>query len=226
MLRRKTSDRDAIFRNRPPRDKYPLLRRFLIITEGQTEVAYFNSFKNRQGPIIIRTICGNGQDKQRLVELARQKREEYQKQGYYDEELDEVWVVFDRDIKSDSKTDKQSFNSALESATKHNIRCAYSNDLFEVWLLLHFQYIESRLSRPAVKQKLKELFLKIFKIDYDKHKTDKEIYYNLRSKLSAATDNAEKLLLKHLRDETPPLDANPSTTVHELINHLCKNINV
>jgi hypothetical protein len=51
----------------------------------------------------------------------------------------EIWCVFDRDTNG-IEGDKQDteFNLAIHAAQQNNINTAWSNDCFELWVLLHF----------------------------------------------------------------------------------------
>lgn len=57
----------------------------------------------------------------------------------------QVWCVFDRDI--EEQESKQtigdiSFNEAIDTATARGLQVAWSNDAFELWILLHFKEID------------------------------------------------------------------------------------
>jgi hypothetical protein len=63
-----------------------------------------------------------------------------------------VWSVFDRDVESvdahsiDPANDMQ-FSFSIQSAQKAGIKVAWSNDAFELWILLHFEDVEPGLWR-------------------------------------------------------------------------------
>ena len=64
---------------------------------------------------------------------------------------DFVWIVFDRDRsdKDDEDIGKAiNFNGALTKAKKHNFEVAYSNDAFELWLLLHLEDVTPDVPIP------------------------------------------------------------------------------
>ena len=109
----------------------------LIVCEGQTEEWYFRKF-----PVVSLSVkCVNlqGQSKLNLVRAT----EEIIKDDDYT--FDEVWCVYDRDRSFDSnEADKNdiSFNASLLIAESHNIKVAWSNDCFELWVLLHFEDVE------------------------------------------------------------------------------------
>lgn len=68
------------------------------------------------------------------------------KKGYYDIELDETWVVFDRDRNDERLNDEENYVKAIKYAEANKIKVAYSNDAFQLWIVLHFQDIGSEMS--------------------------------------------------------------------------------
>jgi hypothetical protein len=70
--------------------------------------------------------------------------------GEFDEEIDEAWVVLDRDANPLNKLDKAHFNQALELAKANHIFAAYSNDAFELWFLLHYQDLWTAVHRDQL----------------------------------------------------------------------------
>lgn len=171
--------------------------RFLIVCEGEkTEPNYFRGFRV---PKDVIEIEGTGKNTLSVVDHAIDRKQ--------DGEYDQVWCVFDRD----SFPAKQ-FNAALEKAKENGIRVAYSNEAFEIWYLLHFNYYDSALSRKQYKEALSGLL----KSKYEKNSGT--IYRELESLQGKAIRNAAKLLQSHkpLRPESN----NPSTTVHLLVLEL------
>ena len=63
------------------------------------------------------------------------------------QKYDRVWAVFDRDsFKADS------FNSAILKAAANGIECAWSNQAFELWYLLHFHNRVTPMHRDEYKK--------------------------------------------------------------------------
>lgn len=56
----------------------------------------------------------------------------------YDPDIDEIWVVFDRDPKT---VFENQFNEILEKCKKYGINIGFTNPTFEFWLLLHLPNI-------------------------------------------------------------------------------------
>jgi RloB-like protein len=172
-------------------------QKFLIVCEGtKTEPNYFRSFRV---PKDVMDIRGVGENPSRLVESAKRFSQE--------EEYDQVWCVFDRDSWT-----KEDFNNAISSAAKEGFRVAYSNEAFEIWYILHFEFLHTATSRQDYGKKLTAL------LDRKYEKNSKTIYDDLFTKQPTAIKNATNLLQQFERPN--PDKDNPSTTVHLLVQEL------
>ena len=119
-----------------------LRQRFLIVCEGEkTEPNYFNSFRVPKAVIDVR---GVGRNTASLVRKALEFMGE--------DDYDQVWCVFDRDDFS-----VESFNAALQLARNNGIRVAYSNEAFELWYVMHFNYHQSATARHLYVERLTKL---------------------------------------------------------------------
>lgn len=122
-------------------------RYYLIVCEGEkTEPHYFQGLKEDL-PKGVLTWCqidieGTGRNTQSLVDEALRLKKWYEQE--YNRPIDSPWVVFDRD--SFSAND---FNNAVQRCqnTKPVIGCAWSNEAFELWYLLHFHFYNHSMSR-------------------------------------------------------------------------------
>ena len=127
-----------------------MLVRFLIVCEGtKTEPFYFKALVKDKGSEVAevkeKDILGTGRATCVLVEEARKKREHLErKRGL---RFDRVWVVFDKD-------DNDDFDAAVDLARKYGFECAWSNEAFELWYLLHFVYLDSAVNRRDYIRKL------------------------------------------------------------------------
>jgi hypothetical protein len=173
---------------------------FLIVCEGErTEPLYFESFKVSSASIRIE---GTGKNTDSLVEHTIELVSEHARDPF-----DQVWCVFDRD-----SFPAQNFNRALQLAQNNGIKVAYSNEAFELWYLLHFNYYNTGMSRTEYSSKLTELLGRAYK------KNDRLMYSTLLGKQTSAVRFAEKLLEAH--NQGDPYDCNPSTTIHLLVRAL------
>ncbi|MCF6346658.1 MAG: RloB family protein, partial [Thiomicrorhabdus sp.] len=139
-------------------------------------------------------------------------------------DFDHLWIVIDRDKQwtSGDGHDESDFKEALTRAEENNVKVAYSNDSFELWYLLHFNYECSEMSRDDLNVKLKRELKKLDLVDSNikSEAFVTKIYPTLVKNEATAIRNAEKLLEFHTSNNTEPHKANPSTTVHELVKFL------
>lgn len=185
------------------------IRKVLIVCEGEkTEPNYFKDFKTK-GELIKVEVFGAGRVKLSLVEYAVElkKAAEAEKAPY-----SVVWCVFDRDAQPDEPKDKDNFNKAIFSAKKNQIRAAYSNDAFEIWYILHFNYHQTAWHRDQYKSALTDLLGSKYL------KNAPGMYAKLKDKQSTAINNAKRLLACY--NPPNPESNNPSTTVHLLVEFL------
>lgn len=194
---------------RPPVDAIEPRQRFLIVCEGsKTEPNYFKQFRVSTTPEIIElNIVGAGSNTISVIETAIKNRNErkLKKEPPYDQ----IWCVFDRD-----SFPAQRFNEALALAQREKIRVAYSNEAFELWYLLHFDYHQSGIPRASYIEMLNQKE----RLDGQYKKNSTDIYEKLLPKQATAIKNAEKLL-QYYTPSSPEQD-NPSTTVHLLVKEL------
>ena len=125
---------------------------------------------------------------------------------------DQFWCVFDRDKNPKNPNDAQNFNAAIEMAKNNGIDVAYSNDAFELWYLLHFNFYKTGISRQDYQNMLTKL------LGHEYQKNSEAIYEELKSKQQDAIKHAKRLLMEYERSN--PETDNPSTTVHLLVEEL------
>ncbi|MEG4293288.1 RloB family protein [Microcoleus sp. C2C3] len=176
-------------------------QRFLIVCEAEkTEPNYFKSFRVPKNVIDVK---GVGENPSNLVESARRYNSL--------EDYDQVWCVFDRD-----NWKPQDFNNAIQNAENQNFKVAYSNEAFELWYVLHFEFLNTGIPRTDYCHKLTNLMGKKYQ------KNSEHIYDKLIDKQDIAIKNSKKLLKQYPRQS--PVQDNPSTTVHLLVEELNKSI--
>jgi hypothetical protein len=130
-------------------EKLEKKKSFLIICEGEnTEPLYFKKFPVPTNTVIIEGGCFT---KTKLVDYAL----EISKAAKYEDR--EVWCVFDYDIKPDeAATQPQDFNNAIIKAEGNGMKVAWSNDAFELWFVLHYQKLETHITREELYSILKK----------------------------------------------------------------------
>jgi len=161
-------------------------KKFLIVCEGEkTEVNYFKAFTVPKK--IEVTVRGEGKNSLSLVEKAIKMIDNLKK----DDSFDQIWCVFDKDNCS-----KEQFNQAERLAKENNIKIAYSNEAFEIWFILHFQYLDIATSRSKYPKilttQMKKYGLLNEKEKYKKNRED--MYEKLKPYQTTAITNAAKLI--------------------------------
>lgn len=203
----------------------------LIICEGKkTEPNYFKSFQTSGVKV---KIIGKGKNTLSLVEDAIKEWEISLYKGEYFEQL---WCVFDKDD-FPLQNYNQAFKTVITEEKRINkkfkkkigkeisVKIAYSNEAFELWYLLHYDYITTGISRDQYKVKLTERLGETYKKNdpkmYDKLKKLSEETKNKKGQ-EFAINNAKKL--RKLIKRTDKHNHNPSTSVDLLVIELNKHL--
>lgn len=182
-------------------------RRVLIVCEDEkSSCLYFDAFPLDKRRVEV-TCDGTGRNTDSLVEHAiEMKRHAVTAKRPYSR----IWCVFDRD-----SFPPRNFNRALELANHAGIDVAWSNEAFELWYLLHFNYHDTGMSRTEYGPRLGKLLGE----PYDK--ADAGMYAKLEEHQPRALKHARRLE-KHWVElgGCDPEKANPSTGVHKLVEFL------
>ncbi len=198
-------------------DTIPENKTILIVCEGQTEKLYFESF-----PVLglsVTAIDLKGQSKMKLIESTEEiiERSEYKYDG--------VWCVFDMDVKrgADEFSD---FDNAINKGNQLGYNIAYSNDSFELWFYLHYEYTDAEHLRNFYYDELGKRFNLNYVKDGKKHNFCLTLYNILiedkKSSQDKAIERARKLFEK-VKD-LPFHKQNPVTKVFKLVEELNKNL--
>ncbi len=181
--------------------------------EGEkTEPNYFRAFPVPADVAV--EVVGEGANTVSLVKKALARAKAAAKAGAA---YDEVWVVYDQD-----SFGPKAFNTADATIAKHNQAgpeawgAAWSNQAFEVWYLLHFQYFDTRLDRVVVTEKLNACL-------GGYAKNDPNLYAKLKPHQATAIQRAHTLALAKgvaPHGRTLPADAWSCTQVHRLVEAL------
>jgi hypothetical protein len=176
-------------------------KKILIVCEGaRTEPEYFRSFR------VASDVCdiqGKGSNTLSLVKEAKQLNAK----GDYSE----VWCVFDKD-----SFPRRNVLAALKLADTLGFKCAFSNESFELWYVLHFEYLDTKITRSQYCSKLS----KSLGVKYSK--SSPTIYRTLLPKQDDAIRNAEKLYKSMRPPGSCAFECQPTTTVHLLVKRLNK----
>ncbi|WP_343703237.1 RloB family protein [Chitinophaga sp.] len=196
---------------------------YLIVCEGEaTEPNYFEGLK-RDLPKGVLTayqidIEGTGCNTQSLVDEALRLKAICEKNST--RPVDKLWVVFDRD--SFAAND---FNNAINRCAQNNpvIGCAWSNEAFELWYLLHFHYYQNGMSRQQYQALIEQNLKPHLGDDYTYEKNSAEMYTFLKKygSIENAIRNGKRLAETY-GERRDYADHNPGTMVWVLVEELLK----
>lgn len=214
--------------NRPPR------RYFLIVCEGEeTEPNYFNSIAAQLPKDMVNriTVKGVGKNTLHLIDAAKEeiaRRRAARLPDYY-----YVWLVFDRDEfpadhfnrTIDSTESINAQNASLPPRTRRcgHWKCAWSNEAFELWYVMHFrEQLGGAVSRAHYQKMLEEdIRANTGEKDFSYRKNDPQMFVRLKARTPDAIRRAERSLENQVKVKgTLWSDMNPATRVHELVRSL------
>lgn len=217
---RKVTDSEKAWNRKPKPTVYrieeiPINKTILIVCEGQTEELYFKSFQVLG--VRVDAINLGGQSKLKLVETTEMIQSE--------EKRDEVWCVFDMDVKR-GEAEFSDFDNAIERAKNLGYQVAYSNDAFELWFYLHFEFTDAEHLRTFYYEELGKRLGLNYEKDGKSYDFCQKVYGILEKheqcSQSKAIDRARKLYQE--RSDLPYHQQNPVTKVFELVEELNRNL--
>lgn len=118
---------------------------------------------------------------------------------------DEVWCVFDVD-------EHPNLDEAVAIAHAHGINVAISNPCFELWFLLHFEDQTAFIERDDA-QRCAKAYTKS-----DGKSLSKVALEELETRYDDAKGRAQALAAKHVGDDTPFPQNNPSSGVWKIVD--------
>ncbi len=199
---------------------------YLIVCEGEkTEPNYFESLKMSLPKGILELsnidIDGTGKNTLSIIEESKKLRKCYEDK--YLRKIDKVWAIFDRD-----SFPVQNFNNAINKGenSKPKINCAWTNEAFELWYLLHFNYYNTGVNRNQYKKQIEsEIDKASGRKGFQYKKNSKDMFFILKKygNQEFAIENAQKLEL--LYSDKRYSNHNPCTKVYKLILELQGLIN-
>ncbi len=187
---------------------------YLIVCEGEkTEPNYFKALvKGRNSQVLTATIEGEGANTRSLIDIAIRRRD------LSPIHFDVTWAVFDKD-------DFDDFNEAIEYAKANRINPAWSNEAFELWYYLHFQFLDTQVGRHQYIEMLTREIRKVCPLF--EYKKNDEGMYQLLSEIGnqeQAIKSAKALESRY--NDTDYAAHKPSTTVYRLVEELNNPENV
>lgn len=199
-------------------EKFETKKTILIVTEGQTEELYFKSF-----PVLtsykVEAVDLKGQSKLKLIESTEAIVESAVV------EYDEIWCVFDMDVKQGER-EFSDFDNAITQGESLGFKIAYSNDSFELWFYLHYNYNDIQNTRKFYYQELGKFWGMNYEKDGKRRTFCEQVYSRLEEDSQAAQENAIRWaeMLHTNQMKAPYHQQNPVTTVYLLVKELNKNL--
>ena len=188
--------------------------RFLIVCEGvKTEPYYFEALVDANSSAVREVnIDGEGKATTTLVDQAQQIRKELELKNKT--RFDRVWIVFDKDAFPD-------FNEAIAKAQRLGMQTAWTNEAFELWYYLHFEYLDTGIGRHEYLSRLRDFI--------GKRSGDNNFWYQKGSRENyrlITTYGDEEVAKRHARrlremyKDTNYAAHNPCTLVDLLVEEL------
>ena len=221
--RHELQQRDFRVRNgleRVSKPRVMLPERHLFVTEGtKTEPNYLKGLVNliceRYGSQVKKQfhIIGEGDNTLNLL----QKAESYQQNE--SDDYQHIWIIYDKDdFPADAFDNTSSRCDAINKRFQDEHRdtefhVIWSNQCFELWLLLHFDYLHSDIDRNQYYDILST------RIGQHYDKKDPKIFETLLPNIDKAIKHAKRLM-RNYPVESPPSQKAPATNFYELIEHL------
>ena len=188
--------------------------KFLIVCEGEkTEPNYFRAFIERRSEVKEIKVAGCGCSTCQLIIEAKKLREKLERERMVP--FDRVWLVFDKDEFKD-------FNKAIADAKKEGMNCAWSNQAFELWYVLHFQYLDTGVDRKQYIEMIEDKVRKVLKSKTFKYEKNDVGFYQILQEHGDedfAFKNADKLRNRH-KGKSNYATHNPRTEVDLLVDEL------
>lgn len=178
-----------------------------MVTEGKvTELGYLKQFHRVYGSASIRLEpIPLGADPRAVVERAISERSDSESDP--DADRDTFWAMFDRD-------EHMRFHEAVVLARAHNIGTAVSDPCFELWAILYYELWDRPSSRRDCQRRLGEL-CPTYDASSGKRFEDES---TIRDHHEDAVERARTLVVRRCEEGQP--GGNPSTTVHDLTEHI------
>lgn len=199
------------------REAHPKI--FIWSHAEKAEIEYFQDYKNYlKTPLLMprKEICWTPQE---LI----QKVVKWKEKEVCDEDGDQVWCIFDVD--DFYQDDKEGLLKSIKDANENNIKIAYANQCFELWILLHFEKPTFAIARGADIEKKIQYYFKNNKLG--RFEKNRKVFQILLPFQPQAISNAKKLLTSYERTDWNKVlseNGNPSTSIHFLVEEICKLI--
>lgn len=227
------------------------LKTFIIFCEDEHhEPLYFKSFEQHKAGVKINAIPNARSKKLNLNKTIQTGIDEGLitfENGVYSllpDVTEQLWCVYDRDMESEEwaaipAQNHLDFDTSIIAASGAGLKIAWSNDVFEMWLLLHFEQIPTgaRVHRTYVYDRLTYIFkndvpadeelANLIALDTFNYKDNmkrrdrfiKQVIPLLHPRTNNAIVNAQ-ILEGQFSNLVPYHQRNPCTMVHKLVEEI------
>lgn len=216
---------------RPVRSKKYVYFMLIVCEDQNTEPVYFKQFEELfdnllpEETVYVKRV-GTGRNSFGVVKAAIDERARIYEDNNH-RNIDEAWVVFDKDDLDQTPGNRINFESAFELAEKEKINVAYSNECFELWLLLHFIDVNPSLTLPRqeiYKQLSEAINASLLEgekqFEYVHGSADVVDYVSRFGDEASAMTRADVLKNYHIGLSHTPIESNPVTYVDVLVQSL------
>jgi hypothetical protein len=229
------------------------LTTFIIFCEDSvSEPLYFRSFSNDR--VQINEIANQRSKKLNLESTIEKCTEDGlmafdgQRHKVNEGIRERIWCVYDRDIENTDlaqieKKNNIGFDNAISLAVDAGLQIAWSNDCFELWILLHFEDVEPEnpFHRNIIYERLSEIFRELKDksealiqitnhpmFSYKDSFKNRENFLNhvlplLKQNTDLAIERATRLEASVCQNNIPFHAQNPCTMVHKLVNSISEH---
>jgi len=186
----------------------------------RTEIEYFLEFKHFLRTPLLMPMKEILWTPQELIGYVIK----WKKKNISNKDKDQVWCIFDVD--DFYEKDKSGMIGAIKKAHKNNIKIAYTNECFELWIILHFELLTSPIKRGKdMEIKIQKLFKK-YKLGT--FKKNQKVFSLLQSYQNLAISNSKKLSPASYDkigwNKVLSGEGNPSSNIHMLIEEINKTL--
>lgn len=184
-----------------------------VYCQGETEKIYLESLKETMSSKDKYYFDISSVNPQKMYRKVIRKISVQDKRIAID--YDKVWLVFDKDKYSDYSSTIEEIEKRRTSEETADFIAIWSNICFELWILLHYRYVDEPYTAADYDNELS----RIIGIEYNK--TDKRYFAGIAGdRVDIAIENSIRLFESYSGCEKH--NCNPVTNVHILVNEMIR----
>jgi len=165
----------------------------VIFTEGISEKIYFEKLNQKYKRKIKVELVHDGKQGLNAIQEAQKLLNNPKVKKFQNSKIEQIYIVFDKDDLS-----LQNLKDAKKEADRLGYKIGFSNEAFELWILLHFKLISTKHDRSKLQREISN------QINGEYDKTDEQfIWLLIDNYLNAALKNADKFSNELTFDKNP-----------------------